>query len=244
MRLYQFLYPDNNEVLTLHSPIISRNVNGTQVDAKMKFVDIVNGEIRQSKDKDDSYAIVMFPESIEIDSDKKKKEIEKLANKFGLSLNSLMYPNRYKTIIIEKCSEVHIRNGLDEYRIFYSQNSGYQFCLCVRRIEPTEEELKKRAPSGLAPKGLALSNRLGGEGKDKLKDFFERNLWSQGQEAYIILRFPEETEGFIEFINYAILCPFKMEVQDKIYGKVYIKKTTDEPLVFREELFGHPILFI
>lgn len=244
MRLYQFLYPDGNEVLTLHAPIISRNVNGVSVGAKMKYVDIVDGEIRQSKDKDDSYAIIMFPEPIEIDSDKSKNEVAKFAKEVGLSLDSMMHLNKYKTIVIEKCSEIKIRNGFDEYRIFYSQNSGYQFCLCVRKIELTEEELKRRAPSGLAPKGLALSNRLGGEGKDKLKDFFERNLWSQGQEAYIILRFPEETEGFIEFINYAILCPFKMEVQDKIYGKVYIKKTTDEPLIFREELFGHPILFI
>ena len=244
MRLYQFLYPDDNEVLTLHSPIISRNVNGTQVGAKLKFVDIVNGEIRQSKDKDDSYAIVMFPESIEIDSDKKRKEIEKLANKFGLSLNSLMYPNRYKTIIIEKCSEIHIRNGLDEYRIFYSQNSGYQFCLCVRRIEPTEEELKKRAPYGLTPKGLTFSNRINGEGKDKLKDFFERNLCDKNQEACIQLKFPEEIDGFMEFINYAILCPFEMEVRDKIYGKIHLKKTTGQPLIFREELFSHPVLFL
>ena len=244
MRLYQFLYPDDNEILTLHSPIISRNVNGTQVGAKMKYIDIVNGEIHQSKDKDDSYAIVIFPESIESDSDKKRKEIEKLANKFGLSLNSLMYPNRYKTIIIEKCSEVHIRNGFDEYRIFYSQNSGYQLCLCVRRIEPTEEELKKRAPSGLTPKGLAFSNRINGEGKDKLKDFFERNLCDKNQEAFIQLKLPGEADGFIEFINYALLCPLKMEVKDVTYGKILIKKTTDDPLVFREELFNKPVLFI
>lgn len=244
MRLFQFLYPDGNEVLTLHSPVISRKVNGVSVGAKMKYVDVVNGEIYQSKDKDDSYAVIMFPEPIDIDSNKERKEIERLANKFGLSLDSMMYLNRYKTVVIEKCSELHIRNGFDEYRIFYSQNSGYQFCLCVRRIEPTEEELEKRAPSGLGAKGLAFANRLGGEGKDKFKDFFERNLCYKGKEACIHLRFPVEADGFIEFVNYALLCPFKMEVRDRVYGKIHIKKTTDEPLVFREELFDHPILFI
>jgi hypothetical protein len=244
MRLYQFLYPDGAEILTLHAPVISRNVNGVSVGAKMKYVDIVNGEIHQSEKKDDSYAIIMFPEPIEIDSERDKKDVEVVAKKIGLSLDSIMYLNNYKTIVLEKCSEIHIRNGFDEYRIFYSQNSGYQFCLCVRRIEPTEEELEKRAPSGLSAKGLAFANRLGGEGKDKFKDFFERNLCVKGQEAYIHLRFPVEADGFIEFVNYALLCPFKMEIRDRVYGKIHIKKTTDKPLVFREKLFEHPILFI
>lgn len=244
MRLYQFLYPDGNEVLTLHAPIVSRNVNGTQVGAKIKYVDVVNGEIRQSKEKDDSYAIIMFPEPIDIDSNKSKIKVGRLAKEVGLSLDSMMHLDRYKAIIIEKCSEIKIRNDFDEYRIFYSQNSGYQFCLCVRRIESTEEELKKRAPSGLTPKGLAFSNRINGEGKDKLKDFFERNLCDKNQEACIQLKFPEEIDGFMEFINYAILCPFEMEVRDKIYGKIHLKKTTSQPLIFKEELFSHPVLFL